>query len=849
MKTSPELLTDILGVLGQMSAKMDAANAKSSAPKKETKVTFGAAGVIGSLLGKKGIAAKMAEDVEKLKTAIKGFNLVRLNDMIESMEKYVKLSKETGHAAKISGWAAAGKEIGIALMFIAGGILSFGLVMGASALLFGVAGPLLVPLAIFGVIWILGSAMKMLAEMTAEGDIAINNGKPKIGKNKGKGTSKDAISNAKDLGLALMFIAGGVLAFAITIALVPKILGLGSGGAKGALFGVLAVVGIIGVITGVIAVLGLVQRFIQPGINVAKGIGIALLFLSAGVFVVALTSKVLLEMFRGQKTDDKGNKTKGGPGAAILNAAAGLGIFGIFVAGLSTLLWVMGLPVVSGPIALGALALIGMSLSLITTTIAIKKVTDTMKGMNIKILRQNITDMVSAVMGGVIDGVMGSGLHKNAEGNTSSTGELSIREVMQFRRITRVIRMLGTISKSISQFAMGLRAFAKLGEIASLDYEYNEKGEMKPIIGGKGKIHVVEIAKAIADTFGIFIKSLVENTQGLTRRQARSLKILGKSLVGDKGIISGVVQFATALKTFSEFGAAGQIYVPEYDVNGQIIMTKEGKEKKVGVPIITITENIVTTFGKFVEAMAAKAPLFELGGVLGKKMSRFSEALMGTEKGFLRRAKPGILSAITSFNDVLLTYSEYGAGGKIPKKDKDGNILPNQFVLVDTVANNMVDGITTFVSSLNKALTGKDLETSSKAVEKQISSFTDIITQFDKLAESQEGMDKLSTSMGLLANNIGLLVTNMGALNTDKLNALATITAQHAVTTKGITIAPQSSTSAASSTSTGGQADWDKVADRMGQIIAQKLTGGRGGEFEFHFFDGNSGGKLEIKEK
>jgi hypothetical protein len=333
----------------------------------------------------------------------------------------------------------------------------------------------------------------------------------------------------------------------------------------------------------------------------------------------------------------------------------------------------------------------------------------------------------------------------------------------------------------------------------------------------------------------------------MTRKQARSLKILGKALTGDRGLISGVSQFASVLKQFAEFGAEGSIWVPpQYEDEKQ---TKVRKGTGESVPITVIVKNIVDSFGKFVSEIASHASDFEVGGKVGRKMQKFTEALMGQEKGFLRRAKPGILSGITGFSDVLLLYADYGAGGKIPKKDpKTGEIIPGQFILVDEVARNMVSGITTFTNSLSAALNGQDLDKSAKAIDKKMGSFTDIITQFDKMAESQEGLDKLANSLGLLATNMGLLVTNMGSLNTDKLQSLATMSAQHAVTTKGIPIAPVGSAAANTSPASSGQADWDKIADRMGDIIAAKLSGGRNGEFNFTFYDGNSGGKLEIKE-
>jgi len=367
---------------------------------------------------------------------------------------------------------------------------------------------------------------------------------------------------------------------------------------------------------------------------------------------------------------------------------------------------------------------------------------------------------------------------------------------------------------------------------------------MVPEIGAEGKVHVKEIAQAIADTFGLFLKTLVTSTEGMTRREARSLKILGKALTGDKGIISGVSQFALTLKTFSEFGEEGSIWVPaQYEDEAQ---TKVRKGTGKSVPISTITKNIVDSFGKFVSEIAGHSSDFEVGGRVGRKMQRFTEALMGQEKGFMRRAKPGILSGIMTFNDTLLTYSEYGAGGKIPKKDKDGNILPNQFVMVDDVVKNMVSGITTFTTSLERELAGKDIEASAKSIEKKMGSFTNIITSFDELANAQEGMDKLANSMGLLATNVGLLVTNMGGLDTSKLQTLATITGQHAVATKGVTITEQSAKAGAAQTAAQ-QPDWEKIGEIIGNKVAEKVNLNNS-TMDFYFHDWPQG-KVEVRQK
>ena len=91
MKNSNELLSDIFGVLSSIDRKMDALAEKMGSP--------GVGGIaLGTYLGggkgkgKKGgdIGTQFSDDTDKIKKSMKGFNLVRFNSMIESMEKYNK---------------------------------------------------------------------------------------------------------------------------------------------------------------------------------------------------------------------------------------------------------------------------------------------------------------------------------------------------------------------------------------------------------------------------------------------------------------------------------------------------------------------------------------------------------------------------------------------------------------------------------------------------------------------------------------------------------------------------------------------------------------------------------------
>lgn len=906
-------------------------DAQAAAPKSkgDTNVKIGGVGVIASLLGKKGAAEKMAEDVEKLKKAMSGNFIKNLTNSIDKLREYNKLSTEVSKSKQASGWAHAAMDMGKALMYIAGGIASFVGVMVLSGAVLGIK-PISVLGFVVGTMAVLALSMMLIAGAEFKGEMGGLFGKKLPGIEPDKNRNKTAIQNAKDMGLALMFIAGGILSFGIVIGLASAVFGVGPLGVMGLVLGIVATVGlamlmltafdtlgnllgdlgaakgtklmdgkitktsggtasavytaknmgialmfiaggilsfaitmalvpvllkktnvwaavgeivlIIGGMVGMIALLGWLGStpVVKQGIATASGIGIAVMLLSASVFVIALTSKLLIEMFRGSKEVD-GKKEKKGPLSALGGALIGLGVFGLFVGGLAAMLWVLGMPVISGPIAIGSLALLSMAVSLIMTAKAIKKVREVMDGVKVADLSRDIAGMVAGVMGGVFVGVMGSGI-AGKPGEAATTDDLTLKELRQFRRVTKAIKMLGSVSSSLTKFAEGLKAFSTVGTVASLDYEIDKDGKMKPVIGEK--IHVSQIAAAIADTFGQFITSLVKNTENLTRRQARALKTLGKALTGDKGIISGVSQFSETLKTFSQFGQEGSIWVPpQYEDEAQ---TKIRPGTGVNVPIKTVTKNIVDSFGEFVSQIAGKAGEFEVGGRVGKKMQKFTEALMGQEKGFMRRGKPGILTGITTFNDTLLTYSEYGAGGKIPKKDKDGVIIPGQFVLVDTVVKNMVSGITTFTDSLSRELAGKDMETSAKSIEKKMGALTNIITSFDELANAQEGMDKLANSMGLLATNVGLLVTNMGGLDTTKLQSLATITGQHAVATKGVTITEQSAKAGAAQTAAS-QPDWDKIGEIIGNKVAEKVNLNNS-TMDFYFHDWPQG-KVEVKQK
>jgi len=728
------------------------------------------------------------------------------------------------------------KSIGIALMNIAGGILLFSSAMTLAKLISGHKHVLGIVFEIVGTITLLSFSMLLLSGFTFAGELIPTLFGKKLPGRGEKTMTSQAIKNARDMGIALMIVAAGIISFSVSIMLVPKILKKADIGSA-----MLEILTIIGGMTLLITALGLLDKtkIITSGIIAAKGIGLSIAILSMGIIVIAAVSKLLLTMFKDSSGIEEKNKKIKGP---FGNAITGLGIFGVFLAGLIGTLWLLGTPVISSFVLLGSIALIVTAIGLIKTTKAIKEVYNIMKEMGgekgMKDMSNNIRLMVNGVLSGVISGIMG-----REDVSKLSDIDISRKEVQQFRRVKRIIKMLSSIATSLSKFAKGLSAYAKLGEVISLEYTF-EKDEYgneiaKPIIGKEGKIHVKSIAQTIADTFGIFIETLILKTDRLTIDKAKALKKFGRALTGDRGILSAIIDFSKVLQDFSKYGSAGIIYVPPViDDAGNI------KIKEENVPIEKITKNIASSFGKFVESLLKYESDFREGGKISNKMKKFSEALMGSEKGFLKRAKPGILTTIISFNDTLVTYAEYGSQGKLPLKDKDGNIIPGKFIKIEDIAKNLVNSMVMFTSAINTELGGKNIDNISKSIDKRIGSFTSIIDSFNKLADAEEGIDKLANSIGLLATNIGSLVTNMNNLDTTKLQTLATVTAQHAITTKGVSIEEKSVRTEKTSSSIS-QLDWEKIGEIIGNKVAEKVNLNNS-TLDFYFHDWPRG-KVELK--
>ena len=486
---------------------------------------------------------------------------------------------------------------------------------------------------------------------------------------------KDTLINAGIMGAVLGVIGLGILIFSGSLALSANILDTTLLGVGGVLL--ITVAGL----AGIMFLLGKGLPLVTPGILTAKGIGTSLLLLAAGVMVVALSSKILLEMFKTKNPD--GTKESGG---VLGNALMGLGVFGIFVAGVAGMMWLMGMPFISAPIMLGAGSLLFMSVGLITMSTAIKRLQGIIQEMGgnkgLLDLRTNISMLISGVTGGVIRGIVGGT-------SDNDINVFSVRGMIQFARIMQAIRMLSKISKSLSSFAQGLKAFAKLGEIASLDYDEN----LKPKLSGD-KIHIESVVKSLVGSLSLFLNGLINGTENLTKSNASRIRRLGR-LLGSSGLLKGISSFATTLDQFAKVASDGSIWVPpQYTDEAQKNMVPG---TGIRVPILKVIDIIVNSLDLFIIGLVKATDGFSKAHL--KSIRRVSKAL-GSEQG-------GILHSIHQFASTLKMFAEMGDGDNlwipVQYQDEEQKIkVPGTGVMVPIpkVVDSIITTFGSFISGL-----------------------------------------------------------------------------------------------------------------------------------------------------
>jgi len=638
---------------------------------------------------------------------------------------------------------------------------------------------------------------------------------------------KGGVSTIAEMGLGMIALSIGILSFALTIRFLPAILGGESGGTiAGSL---LIMLGIVAAMTLMYGILSLAGNVTKKGFMSIVWMSLGLAVFSVAIIGMAQVAKMLSTGFTG-KDAEKSEKDEGKK--EILR---GLGTMGLIMLSAVALFAILGIPGFSGLIKSGAITMMLMSVALILMATSVGKLVKTGK----ELAGEDIGAVLTHLIGGTIDGFIG-GLSSLSEGKRGPAGIAAF--IKNSAKIFAGVSVLMSMSLALSMFAKAITAFAQLENMRIIE-GYDNNG--KPIFGEN--VNVTKVADNISYSISTFLQALIDSTDGLTRRQAGAIRKMARALTGRRGILTAVIQFADALKTYAAFGEANEIGYVDYDDKGNEIHKKVKAEK--------VVDNVISSFLYFTNRLFNKSE-DEFGdgepdeaGISGRqkrRMKRMSKALVG---------KHGILGAVVEFANVLDLFAKFGENNEMPVLDEKGqpvmvNGKPKTLKMGD-IADNIVEALTTFSDTLaDKLETKGTVKDASKAIGK----YDKLIEQLSKLSTSMDGLTKMTTTVSQLAEGIGLLAVNVDKLNAEKLAQILDKTASagsRIVFTNAPaseTVAPASSVSstvaaAASGSLPAKQEDWAEISKIIGDQVGAKVAASlKSGQFIFEFDTTKSGG-------
>jgi hypothetical protein len=641
-----------------------------------------------------------------------------------------------------------------------------------------------------------------------------------------------------DMGLGMAALALGILSFALTIRLLPIILGGESAGSI--IKSMVLMVGIVGAAVLMFVMIGAAASFIQRGVGVVFMMGLGMVVLSVAMVAMATAAKYLqggaLTLGDQKIADEEKDSNK----KMVLR---GLGTFGLIFLAAAAAFALLGIPVVAEFVLMGVATAIAMSIALVVMAKSVSSLVKTSKELAGEDIATTLSTLISGTLNGFLLGI-----------SPLSGGKTGVRGVAEFMKnsakIFAAVSVLVSMSIALSMFAFALSAFAELETMRPITGT-DKNG--KPIFGEK--INVVQVGKNMTMTLSTFLTELISSTDGLTKTHGAALRKLGRALTGRRGILSGLNDFAEVLKTFSQFGPAGEIgfidMVPDgTDEDGNAKFKQVASKVKISV----IAKNIANSFGTFVDELVNHSSMFEITGPKGRSMMRLAEILMGGKalKVFglqFGSDKPGLLEPITKFSEILTQYASFGDGKKIPIIDPETGKV-TKVVDVADIAKNIINTLGQFSKEMGNATVLAD----TKKAQDNIGKFSDLMESTSKITAAVDGMTKLSTSVKDLAEGIGALAINLDKLNTEKLERIldktSSASSRMAVVKTVESTGGFSGGGGSSTTQTvvaGGAAskpeNWDQISQMIGDQVGARVSAAlRNGQFVFEFDTSKTGG-------
>ena len=643
---------------------------------------------------------------------------------------------------------------------------------------------------------------------------------------------KGGTSVIKDMGLGLAALALGIISFALTIRLLPLIF---KGESNGSIIkGMLIMVGIIGIMALAFAALDLAKPFVDGGFKTILLMSAGLAIFAITVLGLAMVAKMLMTGMTFDKNAGKEEKDENKK-----SMVKGLGIFGLVLLGAIAAFSLLGIPGLSTIIKSGAITMMLMGGALFVMALSIQKLVEVGEQLAGKDVAGTLTNLI----GGTINGFIG-GLSALSGGKTGVAGIAAFMK--NSAKIFAGVAILVSMSVALSLFAWSLTAFAELGNMRVVTGT-DKNG--KPIFGEK--INVEQVGRTMTATLSSFLTGLIESTGQLTMSKAKALKKLGRALTGRRGILSAIHDFAELLKTFAQFGPAGEIGYVDFVPDG---VNEDGNAKFKQVPskvkITVVAKNIADSFGTFVDELTKHTAMFEFTGSKGKSMQQLASILLGTKyfKVFglsFGREKPGLLEPIMKFGEILKTFGQFGNTGEIPILDAQGKVIDK--VKVTDVASHIVANLSSFSTTLGSSNLTGDVE----KAEKNIGKVSGIIESLSKFSESLDSLQKMGDSVSNLARSITELSVSLDGFDSAKLTKLGSIR----VATGGPSASEQAGNTTADNIDKKSQSmkgapaaaesmpiNWDLVAAQIGQHVGSSIVDAmKAGQVKFEFSPSGQG--------
>ena len=654
----------------------------------------------------------------------------------------------------------------------------------------------------------------------------------------------------KDIGKGLMWMAGGILAFAITMNLVGTLMGVGSG-ADG-MYDSLKVIGlIVAASVGMFALMGLAKPLVEKGVMVAGGMALGMAFLSLGVLAVALSSRALAGI-AGYGQD---LPTTEFMGMEVSPFIAGLGTFGLVVVGSAALFALMGLA--APAIIPGAAAALLVSGAMIALALSVRETSKIAAGMDGKDVADNLTTLISATFIGLRDGV-GQGLLGEQGGGKSWWQKAGI-VAKNTAQIMGGIALLGSVSVALSLFALSLRAFQSVGQIRPI-IGHNADGH--PIYGTP--VTVSQVAFNVADSINVFFSTLGEmfGEEGSAIPSQKTINAIVTALMGEGGLrvfgfdvartkpnlMDALYKFGDVLTFWGKFGAKNEIPMGT---------DKDGKPIKP-VKVNTVAKNIASTLKTFMEGLSEA--VIKVNDELAEKTGLMAQILLG-EGAFkvfglsFGRDKPGILEPIAKFADIIKQFadgkyvSEYVNGEPVYKSIDYGTTAKK--------ITRAISSFTTVLSSEMEKLTKMDnFKGAGSKASDYLEKFEDMFESLGELAETTSGLDRLGNSLMEVGEGIGLIGENLDKVDTAKLETAAAVSANYMKQTDGyegsnarVRRGSGFSSGTPTSVSESKEPDWDRVAQVIGAQVGEQVAAAfKSGMMKFEFSPtGNNSGIISFE--